>query len=130
LKDRPAVLIVEDDLSWQMIYQEILKEEGYLVDVATNRAEAAAKLARNSFDVAILDLRLIDWDPKNQEGIQVVELFLGLETPPQVIVKSGYLTQAVRTQLEELGVLAVLDKAGSIQELTDLVAQALTVPQK
>ena len=125
MENRPSVLVVEDDLSWRMIYQEILEEEGYFVEVATSQAEVERKLRERVFDVAIIDLRLVDQDPKNLDGVRVVKLLHDQRTRTRAIVQSGYLTAAVRSQLDECGVFAVLDKEGTVQQLTDVVASAV-----
>lgn len=125
MQNQPSVLVVEDDLSWQMIYQEILEEQGYQVQLASSTAEARSMLKARVFAVAIIDLRLVDQDPKNIGGLQVVKLLWDQQAPTRTIVKSGYLTETVREQLEEFGVFAVLDKEGSVRQLTELVARAV-----
>jgi DNA-binding NtrC family response regulator len=125
MEHRHSVLVVEDDPSWQMNYEEILEEEGYLVELAANKEEAAHKLRERTFDVAIVDLRLVDDDPRNRDGAEVVKLMHDLKVPTRAIVKSGYLTEALREQLEELGTFGILDKESPPQELTELVARAV-----
>lgn len=126
MEHKPWILVVEDDLSWQMNCEEILEEEGYLVEVAASKEEADRKLRGRTFDIAIVDLRLVDSDPKNMDGIEVIRLMRDLNSPTQAIVKSGYLTEEIGRQLDELGVFRVLDKEGPARQLTDLVAQAVT----
>jgi CheY-like chemotaxis protein len=125
MSQKHSVLVIEDDPSWQMNYEEILEEEGYQVDIAANKEEAGRKLRERIFDVAIVDLRLVDDDPKNTDGIEVVRLMRDLKAPTRAIVKSGYLTKEIREQLEELEAFGILDKEGSSQSLMKLVAQAV-----
>lgn len=125
MESKPSILIVDDDLSWQMIYQEIFEDEGYLVQVAGSREEADKVLAERVFDVAIIDLRLVDEDPRNMEGLETVKLIQDLGAPTRIIVNSGYLTAKARQDLEVVGVYAVLDKAGPVRQMTDLVAGAI-----
>jgi DNA-binding NtrC family response regulator len=122
---RYAVLVVEDDLSWQINYQEILEEAGYLVELATGKEAAACQLQEHIFDVAIVDLRLADNDPKNTDGIEVIKLMRDLGMSTRVIVKSGYLTEEIQKRLNELQVYEVLNKEGSARLLTDSVARAV-----
>jgi CheY-like chemotaxis protein len=122
---RCSILVVEDDPSWQMNYEEILEEEGYLVELAANKEEAACKLRERAFDVAVIDLRLVDDDPKNMDGVEVVKLMHDLKVPTRAIVKSGYLTEALREQLEELGTFGILDKESPPQILTEVVTRAV-----
>ena len=121
-----SVLVVDDDPSWRRLYKELFEEEeGYLVETASNKEEAADQLAQSVFDVAIIDLRLVDSEPKNTDGVTVVQLIRDRNAPTRAIVKSGHLTPEVRKQLEQMHVFAILDKeASSIPQLTSLVAQA------
>jgi CheY-like chemotaxis protein len=125
MADRSSVLVVEDDSSWRMIYQEILEEEGYRVGLAASQAEACQILDECTYDVAIIDLRLADDDSKNTDGIAVVRMLRDRGVPTRVIVKSSYLTKPTRTQLKQLGVFAIVDKDGDIKRLLELVAGAL-----
>jgi DNA-binding NtrC family response regulator len=121
---RPAILVVDDDQSWQMLYREVFEEEGYLVHVAPSETMACRVLDERPFEVAIVDLRLVDDDPQNQDGLQVVKHLRDLRAPTRVIVKSGYLTDRVRRHLKAIGVFAILDKDGPVRELIDAVAHA------
>lgn len=125
MADRPSVLVVEDDLSWRMIYQEILEEKGYRVGLAASQAEAWQILDECTYDVAIIDLRLADNDARNNDGIAVVRMLRDRGAPTRVIVKSSYLTEPTHTQLKQLGVFAIVDKDGDIEQLLELVVGAL-----
>ena len=126
MADRPSVLVVEDDASWRMIYQEILEEEGYRVGLAASQSEVVQIVDECAYDVAIVDLRLADNDSKNTAGIAVVELLRERGIPARVIVKSSYLTLRARAQLQQLGVFAIVDKDGGIDQLLQLIADALS----
>jgi|SRR3972149_8723583 len=124
MKKNPLILVVEDDFSWQLNYKEILESEGYLVEVAASKDEAGRKLNKRTFEIAIIDLRLVDNDPTNRDGIEVVKLVRDLKAPTLIIVSSVHLTEEIRDQIDKLGIFAFWDKSGSVQELRDLVAKA------
>lgn len=123
---RNTVLVVEDDLSWRMLYQEILEDESYAVEVAGSKREAIAKLEERIFDVAIVDIRLVDSEPQNIDGIEFVNEVRAMRADTPVIVVSGYLTDEIRSELEESRVFGVLSK-GEFRKrrLLDLVAKAM-----
>lgn len=128
---RSVVLVVEDDPSWQMNYEEILEEEEYLVEVAASKEEADRKLRERTFDVAIVDLRLVDSDPKNMDGIEFINELRAMRGDTHVIVISGYLTDESRQELEESGVFGVLGKGEfSGRQLLKLVAKAVYATQR
>ncbi len=125
MEQKHSILLVEDDASWQMIYQEILSDEGYTVDIAKSKTQASGKLGQHAFDVAIIDLRLDDEDPKNMDGIEVIRLLRERNVPTRIIVKSGYLTGEVMKTLGELDVDGILDKESEKEELVRLVKEAM-----
>lgn len=62
------ILIVEDDPSLREIMQRALVQERYVVETATNYAEADAKLAAYTYDCILLDIMLPDGS-----GLQLLE---------------------------------------------------------
>lgn len=71
------VLVVDDDLYIKELYVEILKDEGFEVDSASDGEEALGKLRLGGFDLVLLDIMM----PK-LDGLGVMD---SLNTsPPQV----------------------------------------------
>ena len=56
--NQKKILIVEDDQFLREFYQELLMQEGYLVDVASDGAEGEAELNQGGYDLVLLDLML------------------------------------------------------------------------
>jgi len=54
------VLIVDDEPDLRTLYELTLLREGYVVDAAENLQQAQARLAQNSYDILITDMRLPD----------------------------------------------------------------------
>lgn len=61
------ILIVEDDQFLREFYQELLLEEGYLIDVAADGEVGLEKIRNNDYDLVLLDIML----PK-KDGLQVL----------------------------------------------------------
>jgi DNA-binding response OmpR family regulator len=55
---RPRILIVEDDMLFQSVYETRLAQEGYDVRVASNGNEALAMIRESPPDLVLLDLML------------------------------------------------------------------------
>jgi len=56
------ILVIDDDESVRKILTTILKEEGYVVDTAETGKEAIKKNETNSYNLALIDVRLPDMD--------------------------------------------------------------------
>lgn len=55
---KKRILLVEDDPFLIDVYTTKLKEEGFLVDIATTGKECLEKMEKESFDLLILDIVL------------------------------------------------------------------------
>lgn len=73
------ILIIEDDQFLREFYQELLMQEGYLVDVASDGAEGEVKLNQGGYDLVLLDLML----PK-KDGVSLLRE-MKLKNPPKPI---------------------------------------------
>ena len=69
----PRVLIVEDRQEWQETLSKHLHEEGFSVEIATSLAEAVDLLNKQLYHVAVIDVRLKDWDKTNFDGMTVLD---------------------------------------------------------
>jgi len=59
-KDRPSILIVEDDPNIRETLKTILQKKGYNTDTAKNGKEAIQKSEAQFFNLALLDIKLPD----------------------------------------------------------------------
>ena len=79
------ILIVEDDLVVRNLLQSIFMRHKLPVTVADNLAQAQAHLAREPFDLMMLDLRLPDGD-----GLKFLEQVSTLPERPLVVMVTGF----------------------------------------
>ncbi len=71
------VIVVDDDMYIRELYEEVLKDEGYTVDTASNGEEALNKLQQGGYDIILLDIMM----PK-LDGLGIISTLN--KTPPQV----------------------------------------------
>lgn len=86
----------------------LLEHEGFaVVGTAKTEFEAIDWLHHNegAWDLAIVDLLLLDGS-----GFNVVRHFKQSPCPGKVLVYSGFVTDAIRTQCQKLGADAVISK--------------------
>ena len=70
MAEKTNILIVEDDKSWQENYRDIL-EANYTLHIVGTRNDALEIIARQFFHAAVVDLRLKDDVPGNEDGLEV-----------------------------------------------------------
>jgi CheY-like chemotaxis protein len=78
------ILVVEDDVNNRNLYQRVLTDVGYKVDVAADGAEGLTKCQAGGYDLVLLDIML----PK-MDGVALLgEL---KKTPPKLPNKNIYM---------------------------------------
>jgi CheY-like chemotaxis protein len=111
------ILIVDDDEDIRETLREILEDEGYLVRVAANGADALATLAESQKPCLILlDLMMPVMDGYRFRTEQVKHA--DLASIPVIVITAG---GAVRTK--ELAVTMIMPKPLSVQQLVAAVGQ-------
>jgi ActR/RegA family two-component response regulator len=90
MKTQIKVLYVEDVKHWQDIVEEVVAMLGFQLDIVSTSEQAASKLERSTYHVAILDKRLDENDPENKEGLNIAAAISGLCEGTRVIVYTIY----------------------------------------
>lgn len=123
------ILVVEDLPEWRKKLAGILRREGYDVREAVDYDEAISWLDSQIFDLAVIDIRLEDWDEENIQGMELVEEIRGreIQRDMSVIIVTAYGTveRAVKA-FREYEVFYFLEKAKlNIEEYKRIVADAI-----
>lgn len=79
------ILVVDDDEGIKNSLAAILKNEGYIVDVAKNGSEAIKKSEAVLYNVALIDIRLPD-----MEGIELLTRMRDAVPKVRKIIITGY----------------------------------------
>jgi DNA-binding NarL/FixJ family response regulator len=110
------VYIVEDSSTIRDNLIETLKELAHFEPVGTTETEHEAKrwLARNEWDLAIMDLFL-----REGSGLNVLESCRQRKPGQKVVVLSNHSSRDVRWRCKQLGADAVFDKSTELEALVD-----------
>jgi DNA-binding NtrC family response regulator len=88
---RGKVLIVDDYGDWRGLLSGLLEREGHLVHAVATREEALAFIDENKdLDLAVLDIRLVDMDETNEDGIRLLAEIRKRLSFTRVIMITGY----------------------------------------
>ena len=94
---RGKILIVEDFADWRDLLQGILQREGHQVESVSTAQEARTYLAETSdLDLAILDIRLVETDESNEEGMHLLAEIRRDQPFTCVIMISGHGTMELQ----------------------------------
>jgi len=123
------VLVVEDTADWRTKLVDYLIEEGeYNISEADSYEKALKVIRGQPLDVALIDIRLVDWEEENEQGMQLLRELdeLAELNGTQSIVVTGYGTKdRMRRAFRDYGVLDFLEKdAFNPQEFKAMVRKA------
>ena len=102
------ILLVEDRADWRRRLTKYLQEEEYFFETATSYNAALEVLDKKPFDVVLVDLRLVEWDDANFQGMGLLPRISELreENGTQAIIITAYPTpENVREAFRDRGVL-------------------------
>lgn len=119
-KDKPSILVVEDDENIRATLSTILQQKGYHTDTAKNGREAIQKSKAKFFNLALLDIKLPD--------IEGTELLTKIHdnTPKMVkIMVTGYPSLENAMEALNKGADAYVTKPVKPQQLLSLIEEKL-----
>jgi len=115
------LLLVDDEEAILRPMSKYFRELGYSVVPARDVVEAETALARETFDLLILDVRLA---PHERGGLDVLRALRIARSPIPVVVMSAYVSHEVEAEALSLGARVVLRKP---QPLATVASTALTL---
>ena len=117
---KPRILVVDDEEGIRESLRLIL-EDHYEVEFAEDGQAAYARLAREQFDLALLDIKM----PK-LDGLQVMKRLKEMKTAiPPILILTAYQCVEVAKEAVKLGATDYLPKPFERDELLKAVRDAL-----
>lgn len=104
------ILLVEDERTLCLLYEEELSREGYAVTAVTDAEAALAALKAGAFDLIITDIRM-----PGKNGIELITEIMGLRKDIPIIINSAY--QSYKEDFMTWAADAYVVKSASLDEL-------------
>ncbi len=121
LHGKGTILVVDDEQIQREIVGKILTSMGYDVTAVCSGEEAISFLEKNTIDLVLLDMLM---EP-GINGRQTYEQIIATRPGQKAIVVSGYSESEDIKQLVKLGVLGLLKKPYTMEEIGRTVQKAL-----
>jgi DNA-binding response OmpR family regulator len=120
---KKKILLVEDEESLRLLYEEELVAEGYEVLIARNGREALRQLEETTPDLIILDIVMPVMD-----GMEALGQIMGRERNVPIIIHTSY--PGYREDFMSWAADAYVAKSSDFQELKDTVRRLLLKGRK
>ncbi|MCF8037918.1 MAG: response regulator [Desulfohalobiaceae bacterium] len=116
------ILVAEDSKMNQMFIEELLKDEGHDVVIAEDGRQALQALAREDFDLVLMDIRMPNLD--GEETLRIIrhEPPAGVDPHIPVIALTAYALQDDQARLLEHGFNGYIAKPVDVQALGQLIS--------
>ncbi|MFT4929550.1 MAG: PAS domain S-box-containing protein [Phenylobacterium sp.] len=116
------ILVVDDEPSLAMLYQEFIEEQGYQVTVCYNGASAKQQFLN---DPNQFDLVLTDQSMPEMTGHELAQTLLKVRPDLPVILSTGYSSTLSEPEAKALGVRHYLEKPINLSVLGQIIGQCL-----
>ena len=116
----PSILIIDDERAIRNVLKDILGNEGFTVDEATDGEEGFKKFSSGSFDVVLCDIKM----PK-MDGIEFLQKVMESGTEVPVIMISGHGNIETAVDAVKKGAFDYIAKPPDLNRLLITIRNAL-----
>jgi two-component system, NtrC family, nitrogen regulation response regulator NtrX len=118
------IMVVDDEADIRRLLQDILTDEGYLVDIASNGSQARELRSQRNYDLILLDIWMPDVD-----GITLLREWSSEQPSGKpncpVVIMSGHGTIEAAVEATRLGAVDFIEKPLSLSKLLHVTKQAV-----
>lgn len=114
------ILIVDDEEHTRLGYAEILRLDGYSVEVAANGNEGFSKALEQEFDIIITDLRMPETD-----GLRLIQKLRENHINVPIIVITAFGSYKTYKNAKNMGVIEYLNKPIKTKDLKNAIEKIL-----
>jgi DNA-binding response OmpR family regulator len=112
------ILIVEDEVSLCVLYEEELSAEGYSVTCARDADSALEALRTKPFDLIITDIRM-----PGKDGVELISQIMGQRRDIPIIINTAY--QSYKEDFMTWAADAYVVKSSSLDELKTRIRELI-----
>jgi DNA-binding NtrC family response regulator len=114
---KQRILIVDDEIAILLAFKKLLQSPDIEVDTAESIDDAENLLKENTYNVAIVDLRLTGVD--GEEGLTIIKHIKEFYSQTEVILVTGYGNSIVMEKAQVRGAAFYFEKPVSSEILKD-----------
>lgn len=115
---KPYVLLVDDEKSLRLGTKRLLESEGYRVESAENGTEGIRLGTENNFDIAIIDMRMPDFD-----GLEVLKAIKDVYPNTVCFIATAFASYETAIESTRLGAYSYIPKPFTLEELLHQLEQ-------
>jgi two-component system response regulator HydG len=116
MKNKPTILVVDDNQDLLETFAMILKRRGYYVQTANDGVSAISKFKEQNFDVTLMDIVM----PK-MNGVDAFKKIKEIQPEAPIILMTAYSDEDLIQNAKNEGAYRIIHKPIHIDQLIDLI---------
>jgi sigma-B regulation protein RsbU (phosphoserine phosphatase) len=124
---QPRILIADDQQDVLDALRLLLKGHGYAIETVNSPAEVLAAVARQEFDILLMDLNYARDTTSGREGLDVLSRLKELEDHPPVVAMTGWATVGLAVEAMQYGVSDFVEKPWTNARLLEILQKQVSL---
>lgn len=120
--DQNTVLIIDDEVAVNNNIRKILAKKSYVVDQASSKKEALAKIQANPYALVLLDLRM-----PGVNGLELLAAIRSAQPKARVVIVTGYASIDTAKEAARMGAVDYLAKPFTPSEIRTAAERAIAL---
>ncbi len=119
------ILIADDQQDVLDALRLLLKGHGYSIETVNSPADLLASVARQEFDILLIDLNYARDTTSGREGLDVLSRLKELEDSPPVVAMTGWATVGLAVEAMQYGVSDFVEKPWTNTRLLEILRKQI-----
>src|SRR5712692_2104855 len=124
---QPRILIADDQQDVLDALRLLLKGHGYSIETVNSPADLLSAVARQEFDILLIDLNYARDTTSGREGLDVLGRLKELEDSPPVVAMTGWATVGLAVEAMQFGVSDFVEKPWTNTRLLEILRKQVEV---
>jgi sigma-B regulation protein RsbU (phosphoserine phosphatase) len=122
---QPRILIADDQQDVLDALRLLLKGHGFSIETVNSPADLLAAVARQEFDVLLIDLNYARDTTSGREGLDVLSRLKELDDQPPVVAMTGWATVGLAVEAMQFGVSDFVEKPWTNTRLLEILQKQI-----
>jgi sigma-B regulation protein RsbU (phosphoserine phosphatase) len=124
---QPRILIADDQQDVLDALRLLLKRHGYSIETANSPVDLLAAVARQEFDILLIDLNYARDTTSGREGLDVLSRLKEIEDAPPVVAMTGWATVGLAVEAMQYGVSDFVEKPWTNTRLLEILRKQISL---
>lgn len=117
---KARILVVDDEDDLRMLLEHVVTSAGYTVTTAEDGQDAIAKIQKDTFDLALLDIQM-----PNASGIEVLKFIRTNAPATKAIMLTGYADLNYAMEARQFGAKDFISKPYKLEDIIRTIENVL-----